>query len=54
MTENYIHYGYKEDFDDYLPSSEYIDLGLLKYKNLTNHDYSLNYRVTLEEDINGR
>ncbi|AYE36459.1 DNA-binding protein [Borrelia turcica IST7] len=54
MTEDYIHYGYKEDFDDYLPSSEYIDLGLLKYKNLTDHDYSLNYRFTLEEDINDR
>ncbi|QMU99363.1 DNA-binding protein [Borrelia sp. A-FGy1] len=54
MTENYIHYGYKEDFDNYFPSNEYIDLGLLKYKSLTNHNYSLNYSFTLEEYINDR
>ncbi|WKC58149.1 DNA-binding protein [Borrelia sp. P9F1] len=54
MSENYIHYGYKESFDDYLPFNEYIDLGLLKYKSLTNSGYSLNYSLTLEENINER
>ncbi|UGQ16548.1 IPT/TIG domain-containing protein [Borrelia sp. RT5S] len=54
MSENYIHYGYKESFDDYLSPNEYMDLGLLKYKSLTNRDYSLNYSFTLEENINAR
>ncbi|WP_445436068.1 IPT/TIG domain-containing protein [Candidatus Borreliella tachyglossi] len=54
MSENYIHYGYKEDFDDHLISSEYLDLALLKYKSLSNDNYSLNYRFSLEENINDR
>ncbi|AHH12625.1 Hypothetical protein BHO_0055100 [Borrelia hermsii YBT] len=54
MSENYIHYGYKEDYDDDLLADEYFDLVLFKYKSLTNSNYSLNYRITLEENINDR
>ncbi|AAX17923.1 DNA-binding protein [Borrelia turicatae] len=53
MSENYIQYGYKEDYDDLL-FDDYFDLLLLKYKSLTNSNYSLNYRITLEENINDR
>lgn len=53
MSENYIQYGYKEDYDDLL-FDDYFDLVLLKYKSLTNSNYSLNYRITLEENINDR
>ncbi|AHH03595.1 Hypothetical protein BHY_0644 [Borrelia nietonii YOR] len=54
MSDNYIHYGYKEDYDDDLLTDEYFDLVLFKYKSLTNSNYSLNYRITLEENINDR
>ncbi|AHH06664.1 Hypothetical protein BCD_0598 [Borrelia crocidurae DOU] len=54
MSENYIHYGYREDYDNDLLLDEYVDLVLFKYKSLTSHDHSLNYKITLEENSNDR
>lgn len=53
MSENYIHYGYKEDYD-VLPFDEYCDLVLFRYKSLTNSNYALNFKIILEDHINGR
>lgn len=54
MSEDYIHYGYKEDYENDLLFNEYLDLRMFKYKSLTNSNYSLNYRVILEVHIDGR
>ncbi|BCR22014.1 DNA-binding protein [Borrelia sp. HM] len=54
MSENYIHYGYKEDYHDNLLFNEYLDLVFFKYKNLINNSYSLSHRITLEENIDNR
>ncbi|APR65040.1 DNA-binding protein [Borrelia anserina Es] len=54
MSEDYIHYGYKEDYENDLLFNEYLDLRMFKYKSLTNSNYSLNYRVILEGHIDGR
>ncbi|AGT27548.1 hypothetical protein [Borrelia miyamotoi] len=54
MSEDYIHYGYKEYFDDNLLFNGYLDLVFFQYKSLINNNYALSHRITLEENIDSR
>ncbi|WKC76304.1 DNA-binding protein [Borreliella valaisiana] len=51
MSENYIQYGCKEDYDKNEFFDGYSDSGFLKYKSLTNGSYSLMYRFVLEDNF---
>ncbi|WLN25384.1 DNA-binding protein [Borreliella valaisiana] len=51
MSENYIQYGCKEDYDKNEFFDGYLDSGFLKYKSLTNGSYSLMYRFVLEDNF---
>ncbi|SCW27547.1 hypothetical protein SAMN02983004_00254 [Borreliella japonica] len=51
MSENYIQYGCKEDYDKNDFFDGYLDSGFLKYKSLTNGSYSLMHRFVLEDNF---
>ncbi|QFI14704.1 DNA-binding protein [Borrelia sp. CA_690] len=51
MSENYIQYGCKEDYDKNEFFGGYSDSKFLKYKSLTNESYSLMYRFVLEDNF---
>ncbi|WKC75394.1 IPT/TIG domain-containing protein [Borreliella yangtzensis] len=51
MSENYIQYGCKEDYDKNEFFDGYSNSGFLKYKSLTNRAYSLMYRFVLEDNF---
>lgn len=51
MSENYIQYGCKEDYDKNEFFDGYSDSGFLKYKSLNNRAYSLMYRFVLEDNF---
>ncbi|WKC78141.1 IPT/TIG domain-containing protein [Borreliella turdi] len=51
MSENYIQYGCKEDYDKNEFFDGYLDSGFLKYKSLTNGSYSLMHRFVLEDNF---
>ncbi|WKC81811.1 IPT/TIG domain-containing protein [Borreliella tanukii] len=51
MSENYIQYGCKEDYDKNEFFDGYSDSRFLKYKSLTNGSYSLMYKFVLEDNF---
>ncbi|AIK18892.1 IPT/TIG domain-containing protein [Borreliella afzelii] len=51
MSENYIQYGCKEDYDKNEFFNGYSDYRFLKYKSLTNGSYSLMHRFVLEDNF---
>ncbi|WKC90969.1 IPT/TIG domain-containing protein [Borreliella carolinensis] len=51
MSENYIQYGCKEDYDKNEFFDGYLDSGFLKHKSLTNGSYSLMHRFVLEDNF---
>ncbi|WPM05733.1 DNA-binding protein [Borreliella sinica] len=51
MSDNYIQYGCKEDYDKNDFFNGYSDYGFLKYKSLTNESYSLMHRFVLEDNF---
>ncbi|WNY66938.1 IPT/TIG domain-containing protein [Borreliella lusitaniae] len=51
MSDNYIQYGCKEDYDKNEFFDGYLDSGFLKYKSLTNESYSLMHRFVLEDNF---
>ncbi len=51
ISDNYIQYGCKEDYDKNEFFDGYLDSGFLKYKSLTNGSYSLMHRFVLEDNF---
>ncbi|EEF56829.1 DNA-binding protein [Borreliella burgdorferi] len=51
ISDNYIQYGCKEDYDKNEFFDGYLDSGFLKYKSLTNGSYSLMHKFVLEDNF---